>query len=232
MLAPLLASNKNHSNVKNKDLTPARCAIVSGAKKDYQGLEDECAGVEVGHESIRDPLRRSILAAITLTRFTHKISDRLKRFDFLRQPGRLSFASAFFLAVLQRVLRPLLTVCPSQIDQFIPRTIWISYLSSNAIINTLPFINHLTSLLSLFPWPFIVAGFPGATWPNPTTLSILTTACIAPLAVGYAKILVIKQRAVVKLSVKRIKQRPSPPPHCCTSFRERLCPPGAAHSVF
>jgi len=27
-------------------------------------------------------------------------------------------------------------------------------------------------------------------------------------------------RAIVKLSVKRIKQRPSPPHHCCTSVRE------------
>ena len=37
------------------------------------------------------------------------------------------------------------------------------------------------------------------------------------------------RRAVVKSSVKRTKQRPSPPDHCCTSFRERLGPPNLAH---
>jgi hypothetical protein len=39
----------------------------------------------------------------------------------------------------------------------------------------------------------------------------------------------LRDRAVVKTSVKRIKQRPSPPHHYCTSVRERLCPPGVAH---
>jgi hypothetical protein len=50
-----------------------------------------------------------------------------------------------------------------------------------------------------------------------------------PLLYNQDEQRVIPAGAVVKTSVKRIKQRPSPPHHYCTSVRERLCPPGVAH---
>ena len=62
---------KNRGHFPNDD---AAVKLLYLALKKYQRLEDERAGVEVCHESIRDSLRRSIHAAITLTtRFTHKI---------------------------------------------------------------------------------------------------------------------------------------------------------------